>query len=347
MDDEKDSDEEVEALREGLVAVSFSKDFKQHIRNPWFKAFIVKLYGRSVGFNFLHNRLLAMWKPAGRLDCVNLSNGFFLIRLSLKEDYENILKRGPWFIGEHFLSIRPWEPNFRPASANVNSVAVWIRLNDLPIEYYNPEALLHIGKSIGNILRVDTHTASEARGRFARLCVQIDVEKPLVTTILIGKFEQPVCYEGIQKLCFSCGRMGHRKESCPYIIRHGAPQGEVDMKEATEAREREASACKERVPECVPDTAELGVGTSKDVHESEHEDVQEGTYGPWIVVARRKNGTKNQRSGGSPSVLDNVQVRQNQKKSGKRVNQVLLRTKWRVLMDRPERQKGSLPIQAM
>ena len=42
---------------------------------------------------------------------------------------------------------------------------------------------------------MDTHTASESRGRFARLCVQVDVEKPLVTAILIGKREQSVCYE--------------------------------------------------------------------------------------------------------------------------------------------------------
>ena len=84
----------------------------------------MKLYGRSVGLNFLQNKLLSLWKPAGRLDCVDLENGFFLTRFSLKEDYELILKKGPWFIGEHFLSIRPLEPNFRPESANVNLVAV-------------------------------------------------------------------------------------------------------------------------------------------------------------------------------------------------------------------------------
>lgn len=80
------------------------------------------------------------------------------------------------------------------------------------------EALLQIGKSIGNVLRIDTYTASEAKGRFARLCVHIDIDKPLITAILIGKFEQTVCYEGIQKLCFSCGRMGHRRENCTYTI---------------------------------------------------------------------------------------------------------------------------------
>ena len=111
----------------------------------------------------------------------------------MREDFETVLKRGLWFINEHFLSIRPWMPNFRPVTANVSSIAIWIRLNKLPIEYYNAKALHQIGKTIGNVLRVDIHTASETRGRFARLCVQVDVNKPLATAILIGKFKQPIC----------------------------------------------------------------------------------------------------------------------------------------------------------
>lgn len=197
MEEDAESDDEVEALREGLVTVKFSKEFKQKIRNPWTRALIVKVYRRSIGFNFLQTRLMSLWKPAGRLDCVDLGHGFFLTQLLLKEDFEAVLKTGPWFIGDHFLSIRPWEPDFKPALANVSSIAVWIRLNELPIEYYNAKALCLIGKAIGNVLRVDTHTAVEARGRFDRLCIQVDVTKPLVIAIMIGKLKQPVCYEGI------------------------------------------------------------------------------------------------------------------------------------------------------
>jgi len=112
MEHEYELDDEVEALHEGLLAVRFSKDLKQRIRKPWAKALIVKVYGRSVGFNYLHNRLLSLWKPAGRLDFVDLGHEFFLTRFSLREDFETILKRGPWLIGKHFLSIRPWNQIF-------------------------------------------------------------------------------------------------------------------------------------------------------------------------------------------------------------------------------------------
>ena len=137
MDDDAELDDEVETLRQGMVAMKFSKELKQEIRRPWARALIVKVYGRAVGLNFLQARLLSLWKPAGRLDVVDLEHGFFFIRLSLKEDVENVLKKGPWFIGDHFLSIRPWEPDFKPESAKVSSITVWIRLSGLPIKYYN------------------------------------------------------------------------------------------------------------------------------------------------------------------------------------------------------------------
>nr|POE84050.1 hypothetical protein CFP56_39442 [Quercus suber] len=57
MDEEVDSDVEVKSIRKRLAAVKFSKEFKQQIRTPWSKALIVTVYGRMVGFNFIHNRI--------------------------------------------------------------------------------------------------------------------------------------------------------------------------------------------------------------------------------------------------------------------------------------------------
>ena len=136
-----DSDEEVEELREGFAAVKLSKDVKRRIRAVWASSLIVKVYGRSVGFNYIQAKLNALWKPMGRLDVIDLGKEFFLTRFCCKEDHGKVLKNGPWFIGENFLSIRPWEPNFKPSMMNVSSIVVWIRLNELPIEYYELEVL--------------------------------------------------------------------------------------------------------------------------------------------------------------------------------------------------------------
>ena len=53
MDNDAKSDDEVTDLWEGLAVVKLSKETKLRIRGPWSQTLIIKLYGRSVGFNFL------------------------------------------------------------------------------------------------------------------------------------------------------------------------------------------------------------------------------------------------------------------------------------------------------
>ena len=158
-------------LGKGLMAVNLTPETRNLIRAKWAHALIVKVHGRSVGFQFLHSKLMSMWKPLGRLDCVDLEKDFYLIRFGLVEDYDNVLKGGPWFVGGHFLNIRVWEPNFKPTTAVCNMVAVWIRLFELPIEFYALCVLKEIGNAIGPMLRIDSNTTVEARGRYARIYV--------------------------------------------------------------------------------------------------------------------------------------------------------------------------------
>ena len=218
-DDLLSDDEDVEAHnlhRQGMVAVKLSKETKSRIKKPWSKTIIVKPVGRSVSFSYMPNKLVQLWRSVGRMDCVDLSHEFFLVRFFSKEDLDSVLEKGLWFIGDFFLSLRLWEPFFKPAMANVSLVAVWVRLNALPIELYVTEVLKQIGESLGEVLRIDAHTAMEAQGKYVWLCIQIDINKPLINTILIGRFEQPLTYEGVHRLCFSCGRIGHMVEASPY-----------------------------------------------------------------------------------------------------------------------------------
>nr|POE89483.1 hypothetical protein CFP56_43280 [Quercus suber] len=185
------------------------------------------------------------------MDVIDLGKEFFLTRFSCKEDHDMVLKK------------------------------VWIRLNELPIEYYEVEVLKQIGNSVGKVLRINTHTAAEARGRFARLYVQVDIDKPLVTNILIGGIHQPVNYEGIHKLCFSCGRIGHRKEAYPYTLR-SSPKSDKDNDN------------NEDVP--VSNSHEGYDLVDPKQGEAPRSPKQEDTYGPSVVVTKKRQGNRGARN---------------------------------------------------
>ena len=158
-------DEDTEFVQEvidGVANVILSNNTKFRIRSKWTHFLIIKVFERTVGYHFLLSKIMSLWKPTSRLDCVDLGHDFFLFRFCLVEDYDKVLRGGPWFIGEHYLIIRPWEPNFKPSMANCSSV--WARLPELPIEYYKASVLHRIGRALGPILKIDAQIASESQG---------------------------------------------------------------------------------------------------------------------------------------------------------------------------------------
>ena len=179
----------------------------------------MKTFGRNVAFMHLSSRLRVMWKPVGRMDIIDLEHDFFLIKFDLKSDLNDVLKGGPWFVGQQFLAIRQWELEFKASKVLWSSVAVWIKLPELSIEFYDPIILKKIGSTIGPMLRIDSHTINGEKGSFARICVQINIKKPLIKFVKIGKMIQAMQYEGINDICFACEHIGHMKKGCPMIIR--------------------------------------------------------------------------------------------------------------------------------
>ena len=53
---------------------------------------------------------------------------------------------------------------------------LYIYIDELPMEFYDPSVLREIGRAICPILKVDVNTTTESREHM-RICVQIDINK--------------------------------------------------------------------------------------------------------------------------------------------------------------------------
>ncbi|KAK4270920.1 hypothetical protein QN277_019685 [Acacia crassicarpa] len=255
---------------------------------PYKNSLIVKLLGKSVNVGFMRLRLERMWARNGLLRVTPLNNGYFLVSFSSTEDREFALHEGPWMIADHYVLVQHWRPNFNPWKADSQKrVAVWVRVPDLPHELYNVESIRRIGNMIGRTLKIDRTTAFSKKGGFARLCVEVDLQKPLLSGFSHFGEERRFAYEGLHMVCFTCGRYGHRMTQCAV----GNPEEDPVKRPPVAPTGATPSQTEGTVTEEVKMTTEgpekVAVGGSDGIH-------QRVNYGPLMLVERefRKNKIK-------------------------------------------------------
>ncbi|KAK0585714.1 hypothetical protein LWI29_032918 [Acer saccharum] len=168
-------------------------------------------------------------------------------------DLKYVLTEGPWVISNQYLVVQKWRPNFIPGEDAIQKMPVWVRLSKLPMEWIEVELLRNIGGMLGNTIKVDPITESQARGRFARICVEIDITKPLQSSLNVEDRVVMVEYESLGLLCFKCGKVGHYKDTCREGLVPQSDQGR---------------------------NAEQGKGLDSSVNEP---------YGPWMQVTYGRN----------------------------------------------------------
>lgn len=105
-------------------------------------------------------------------------------------------------------------PNFDLFANVMEKILAWVRFPYLPIEYYDTAFLMRVGKLIGEPMKVDQATGSVSRGKFARICVEVDLTKPLLSKFKLRNQIRRIEYQGLHLICFGCGVYGHRKEEC-------------------------------------------------------------------------------------------------------------------------------------
>ncbi|XP_059066201.1 uncharacterized protein LOC131857545 [Cryptomeria japonica] len=182
---------------------------------------IGRFVGRWLSLGDLHKWISVNCEPLVE-DYVQMyphARGFFVVVFQSVADRNKVLGSGHWsWEDKHVLMLKPWHPAFNPKSESFDRTPLWIRLPNLPMQYWFDSCFEAVGNSLGTFLMADEDSLNLLHTTFARLLVVVDVTMGLPFEISItsskGSWLQSVDYEGIPCRCKRCFKTGHTVDSC-------------------------------------------------------------------------------------------------------------------------------------
>ncbi|CAL2229039.1 unnamed protein product [Prunus armeniaca] len=144
--------------------------------------------------------------------------------------------------------------------------------------------LLGSWEFIGKLLKIDSLTTAQNKGKFARLCGELDLTKPLDAFVQINQNWYNLDYEGLPDICYLCGRYDHKQEKC-----------ELNVKDAETINGETTSAMGANVE----GSSLVGINRA-------HYDSDQSLRGPWMNVPPRRRPQSNFKGvGGKDSGVKN------------------------------------------
>ncbi|KAH1114111.1 hypothetical protein J1N35_007489 [Gossypium stocksii] len=169
----------------GVPAIKFLDRVKEILFKEMELTVIVKLLGRNIGYNTLYNRILFLWKPVNSIRLMDIANDYFLVKFQDPKDYNKALSQGPWTVYGQYLTVQHWSKHFNPLQPYPSVVLTWIQLPNLPGHLYKQKIIEAIGGLIGKVVKLDFQIDNQTKGRFARLAVYINLDRPLISQVYV------------------------------------------------------------------------------------------------------------------------------------------------------------------
>lgn len=204
---------------DGEPVITIDTDVLEAMNGLWKRCMIVKVLGRNISIPVLNKKLREMWRPNGWMHVIDLPRQFFMIRFELEDEFLAAVTGGPWRAFGSYLMVQAWSPDFDPLKQDINTTPVWVRLANIPVNLYHNSILMGIARGLGKPIRVDSTTLKFERARFARVCVEVDLTKPLKGSVMVNGEWYSVAYEGLTNICSMCGLYGHLIHNCPKVPR--------------------------------------------------------------------------------------------------------------------------------
>ncbi|XP_018464671.1 uncharacterized protein LOC108835952 [Raphanus sativus] len=182
------------------------------------------------------------WQLYDRVRGVALSQERFQFIFKYEHDLLAIVKRGPHTFKDWSIVLERWME--KPPEDYLQYLMVWVQMRNIPVNHYTKGTIEYLGEFAGHVEEVAFDPEKAQTKDYVRVWVKFDVSKPLRRAkkltlpggeVVNIRYE----YERIQKRCYTCQRLTHDQERCPFV-RTQKGVGEKSVGSSAESKNAEA-----------------------------------------------------------------------------------------------------------
>ncbi|XP_022857391.1 uncharacterized protein LOC111378428 [Olea europaea var. sylvestris] len=184
----------------------------------WRTTLVGSFVGKKLAFPVVNSIAHKLWGKFGLQEVLSSDAGFYFFKFDSLRQALLVLEGAPWHMANRPLILKRWEPNMTLAKENLRCIPVWVKLYNIPFEYWTTKGLSHVASAVGRPLRADVITLTCKRLSYARVCVEINALDELVEEFdfrcangdwITIRAE----FEWVPIKCSKCGVFGHNCSS--------------------------------------------------------------------------------------------------------------------------------------
>ncbi|GLJ13638.1 hypothetical protein SUGI_0216940 [Cryptomeria japonica] len=197
-----------------IQTIDVSEEIEEDVNFLKDLAIICRLIGARIDRKSIEKWIEETWKTPQITKF--MPKGFFIVVFASEEERRKVLEGGLWTMNGKPLYIQKWFRNFNPLKIEPYERPIWIRLNNLPMEYWSEEALEKIGRSLGTLMEIDAEIATGNLYLYARIKLATVRRIPQVIKLRSHDmvWPQTIEIEEEKYYCSICGRTNHDSEKC-------------------------------------------------------------------------------------------------------------------------------------
>ncbi|KAL3649384.1 hypothetical protein CASFOL_005787 [Castilleja foliolosa] len=170
---------------------------------------------KPLNLNAFKSTILRAWNITGKISANSLGDNMMAFIFSEEKDLEKVMNLS-WTFRDHQLVIARWPPDKSLAEINLHKTIFWVHFFGVQVKFINQENAEKMGNEIGTFIKTDLHSSAQRWKKSLRIQVEIDVTKPLSSSLMFALTDQRKIPLEIRlnDFCHTCGKIGHKSKFC-------------------------------------------------------------------------------------------------------------------------------------